>query len=326
MVTGIGGFLGRHLLRTLVQAGYSVRGIARSPVSMSADEQADVGSAEVKIATADLNSLASADSMPGDFQNTGPVDIFYHLAGRAHRPSELADEQYCREFEADNVSATIAAYHLARRWEAKRFVHLSSIKVLGDVSTVPFRPDLPYAPEDVYARTKCAAEQGLIELEREHRLPVTIIRPPLIFGAGVKGNMKSLIDLVGSGWPLPLGSAHAKRSFVGATNLCDLLVNYVPKDQAALRVLHVREREDLSVRELLIAISGGMGKSARLFPLPEKLLRTTLKLVGRTGLASRLLSPMQVDDSPTRELFDWTPPYTIGESIEEMLKCPSSRH
>ncbi len=314
-VTGASGFVGRHLVQHLVAADVAVTGFSRTAGS-SRDQQ------NIRIMAGDLGSLD-----PEDIARTcSPVDIFYHLAGRAHRPSELEDDSCAELFKNDNVRATERAYQLAQGLGARRFVYMSSIKVLGDASVSPLSPSDSLQPADSYARSKCEAEASLQHMQLKSDVAITVVRPPLIYGPNVGGNFERLLGLAHRAIPLPLSGARAPRSMINVRNLCTLLVECIPEDDAAYRVLHVRDANDVSVEQLLTSMSHIMQKRSRLFFVPEKLMRIIASWIGRSTQFARLFDPMQVDDSETRELFSWIPPQSTDAALKETVDCWISQH
>jgi nucleoside-diphosphate-sugar epimerase len=309
-VTGTSGFVGQHLTRHLIDADVQVLGFSRR-ATVSQDPQ------NIKTIIGDLGTLHPE----GIASSCNAVDIFYHLAGRAHRPDELEDDSCSELFRNDNVQATERAYQIAQGLGARRFVYISSIKVLGDVSISPLSPNDTLQPTDSYARSKCEAEELLERMQRHSTVAVTVVRPPLIYGPNVGGNFERLLGLAYSGVPLPLSSARAPRSMVSIRNLCALLVDCIPSDDAPFRVLHVRDANDVNVEQLLTNMSHIMRKNSRLFFVPERILRVLASWIRRSTQFSRLFDPMQVDDSETRKLFAWTPPQSSDAALKETVEC-----
>ena len=316
-VSGTGGFVGRHLVQYLGEEGYQVFGFSRHTPEWDSREQQHVQEIIGDLNTLDIDSISKVCDQ---------VDVFYHLAGRAHRPSELADDSCLELFRNDNVKATEKAYLLALALGARRFVYLSSIKVLGDTSAFPLSPGDTVNPGDVYARSKCEAEVMLQGLQLQHSLAVTVVRPPLIYGPHVAGNFEKLLG-VASGWfPLPLLGACAPRSMLSVYNLCDLLVRCIPEDDLGYRVLHVCDDKDVSVVQLLTAMSRILKTPVHLFYVPERYLEIIASGIGRSTQFARLFDPLQVDDSHTRELFSWSPPQSFDAALKETVDCWMSQH
>ncbi len=233
---------------------------------------------------------------------------------------EMADP--LAEYRRVNVDGTL---NLARQTAAagvKRFVFISSIKVNGEATArgKAFQADGVPAPEDAYGQSKLEAEQGLVKLAAETGIEVVIIRPPLVYGPGVKGNFASMIKLVEKGLPLPLGAINNKRSLVGIDNLVDLVIRCIDHPAAANQVFLAGDGEDLSTTELLRAVGKAMGKPARLIPVPVGLLQFGATLLGKKAMAQRLLGSLQVDISKTCELLDWQPPYTVEEGLRRCFE------
>jgi len=316
-VTGTSGFVGRHLVQYLGKAGYQVFGFSRKTPERDSQEHQPG-----QTIFGDLNSL----DIHGVSKACDQVDIFYHLAGRAHRPVELADDSSFELFTNDNVKATEKAYRLALALGARRFVFLSSIKVLGDTSASPLSPGDKVNPGDIYARSKCDAEAMLHDMQRRHKLAITVVRPPLIYGPHVGGNFEKLLRLAHGWFPLPLRGASAPRSMLSVYNLCDLLVSCVPEDDIGYRVLHVRDERDVNVEQLLTSMSHFMHKPVHLFYVPDRYLRFLARSCGRSTQFARLFEPMQVDDSQTRELFSWHPPQSFDAALKEAVDCWITQH
>jgi len=166
----------------------------------------------------------------------------------------------------------------------------------------------------------------LQDMQLRHNLACTVVRPPLIYGPHVGGNFRKLLGLAYGWFPLPLQGACAPRSMLSIHNLCDLLVRCIPEDDIGYRVLHLRDDSDVNVRQLLRSMSAIMDKPAHLYYVPERYLRFIASCVGRSTQFARLFDPMQVDDSPTRELFSWTPPQSFDAALKETVDCWITQH
>jgi UDP-glucose 4-epimerase len=223
-----------------------------------------------------------------------------------------------------NVECPVRWLRAAERVGVGRFVFLSSVKVLGDVSDRPLLPDDPYAPADAYARSKVAAERGLLDSAR-HSTAVALVRPPLVYGPGVGGNFQTLLRVAAGGLPLPLAGARAPRSLLAVQNLVDLLVHlgrsFTPVcADAADGIWHASDGEDLGVAELLTVLRQAFGVPRRLFNVPAPLLRAAAAATGRAALYSRLFEPLQVDTSATLgSLAGWTPPVSRDAALREAV-------
>lgn len=296
VVTGASGFIGSHLTKTLRQAGRPFILSARSPIPAFPDHR-----------FVPASQLAESDV---------EADCIIHLAGRAHILREASDDP-AAAFRAANTDYPLALARAFARKGTRRFIFLSSVGVLGNETAPghPFTHESPPAPHNAYALSKLEAEEGLKAIAAETGMEVVIIRPPLVYGAGAKGNFASLVGWLEKGIPLPLGAIHNRRSLVGIDNLVDLIVTTVDHPAAANRTFLVSDGEDLSTTELLRRTAAAMGRPARLLPVPAALLDGTARLLGKTTLAQRLLSSLELDISFTRQTLTWHPPMTVTEGL-----------
>jgi len=303
LVTGTAGFIGAALVERLSRAGWTVRAVGRGA-------GAQPGGIECE-------DLAAAESERLDDWLDG-VDVVFHLAGRAHRRDVRTQREHYEAYRHDNVATTAALFAAAQRNRAARFVYLSTIKVLGDVSREPFRVDDTPDPRDVYAQTKLEAERHLQYAQARGSTAVTIVRPPLVYGPGVKGNLYTLLRLVASRVPLPLGRANAPRSLLARANLLELLVCAV-SDAARFRVLHARDDADLTVAGLIVMLARALQRRPLLVSVPRPLMRVALAALRRQDVYERLFQPCQVDDSATREALGWCPVVSQSDAVAELV-------
>ena len=175
-------------------------------------------------------------------------------------------------------------------------------------------------PEHPYGISKWEAEKALYEVSARTGLEIVIIRPPLVYGAGVKGNLARLMKLMRSGMPLPFGAVHNQRSLIGLDNLLDLLICCVNHPAAAGQTLLVSDGEDVSTPDLLRYMAVALGRSLRLIPLPVPLLLLVSSAIGKRMEIERLIGSLQIDSSHTRKVLDWTPPLSVGEGIRRMVQ------
>ncbi len=245
------------------------------------------------------------------------VDAVFHLAARVHVMHDTSADPLL-DFRRVNVQGTM---HLARQAAAlgvRRLVFVSSIKVNGEQTTPtrPFRADSTPAPVDPYGISKHEAERELLRLGGETGMEVAIVRPPLVYGPGVKANFASMMRALTRGVPLPLGAMDNTRSMVALDNLVDLLMVCLDHPAAAGEIFLVSDGEDLSTTELLRRIARAMGKKAILFPVPAAWLEWGAGLLGKRALAQRLCGSLHVDIEKTRRLLNWTPPTTVDEGLK----------
>jgi nucleoside-diphosphate-sugar epimerase len=247
--------------------------------------------------------------------------VVVHTAARAHIMDDQAEEPLAA-FREVNVAGTLNLARQAAGAGIRRFVFISSIKVNGE-QTAPgscFMAEDSPAPEDPYGISKLEAEQGLQQIALETGMEVVIIRPPLVYGPGVKGNFASMIKLVEKGLPLPFGAIDNRRSLVGLDNLVDLIITCIDHPNAANQVFLVSDGEDLSTSGLLRRVAKAMGKPSRLISVPAGLLQLGATVLGKKAVGQRLLGSLQVDISATRERLDWTPPVSVDEGLRRCFE------
>jgi nucleoside-diphosphate-sugar epimerase len=302
LVTGATGFVGRHLVPMLLTAGWELRAALRSR-----DARAPGGCEPVVVG--DLARLPDAGAA------LAGVDVVVHLAGRAHVMRETAGDPES-EFRRVNAEATRHLAEQAARAGARRFVFLSTVKVNGERSFGrAFTEADAAAPEDAYGRSKWLAEQALHEVSRTGGLEVAAIRPPLVYGPGVKANFLRLLRLIDKGVPLPFGGVRNLRSLVSVWNLCDLVTCCVGHPAAAGETFLVSDQRDLSTPELIRAIADVMGRPARLLPVPEGVLRWASRLLRQGDVLDRLIGSLQVDSSKATRLLGWTPRLSVEDGL-----------
>ncbi len=244
-----------------------------------------------------------------------------HVAARVHVMVEQASDPLAA-FRLANTAATLNLARQAAVAGVRRFVFVSSIKVNGE-ETHPgksYRFNDVQAPLDPYGVSKHEAEVGLRELGAASGMDIVIIRPTLVYGPGVKANFAAMMRAIQRGLPLPLAAVtQNRRSLVSLDNLVDLLITCIDHPAAANQTFLVSDGEDLSTADLLRRLGDAMGKPARLFPVPVPLLRAGAALIGKQGVAQRLLDNLQVDISHTRETLGWTPPITVDEGLRRAV-------
>ena len=302
LLTGATGFLGKRLSAVLH---------ANPMVSLTTAVRRHVDIPAKHIAT-----VKSIDENTDWFIALTNQKIVIHTAARAHIMRDEATDPLA-EYRRVNVDGTL---NLARQGAAegvKRFIFISSIKVNGEQTPLgkPFTAKDTPSPDDAYGISKWEAEQGLKKVSAETGMEVVIIRPPLVYGPGVKGNFASMIKLVEKGLPLPLGAIHNQRSLVALDNLVDLIVTCIDHPAAANHVFLAGDGQDLSTTELLRVVAKAAGKPLRLIPIPSYLLMLAATLLGKKAEAQRLLGSLQVDISKARDLLGWEPPISVEEGI-----------
>jgi nucleoside-diphosphate-sugar epimerase len=304
IVTGANGFIGSALFQYLVMKNFDVVGTVRkNSIQNNILEIGDINSE-----TNWITALKGAD-------------IVIHTAARAHVMDDTATSPL-DAYRKVNVQGTLNLARQAIKQNVKRFIFISSIKVNGEQTLpgTPFNEQSPADPEDAYGLSKYEAELGLFELSKKVDMEVVVIRPTLVYGAGVKGNFASMIRLLERGIPLPLGGINNKRSLIGLDNLVDLISTCISHPAAGNQVFLAADGEDLSTPELLKRTAMVLQLPCRLLPIPGKVLLYGATLIGRKSLASRLLSSLQVDNTKARDVLGWVPPKNFDEGLQAYLR------
>ena len=305
LVTGAAGFIGTALCPVLAARGHQVvAGLRRAAPPGGVPSVA-------------LGDIGPATDWPAVL---GGVEIVIHLAQRAHAgpdPATLAAE-------ADAVAALGRA---AARAGARRLMLLSSVKAMGEATAPgwPFRPDDAPLPADAYGRAKLASEQAAAAVARETGLELVVIRPPLVYGPGARANFAALLRLAASGLPLPSAALDNRRSLIFRDNLVDLIALAAVHPHATGKTLLVRDGDDLSTPRLIRALAAGLGRAARLFPVPNAAFAAARRLPGVGPKLARLTLSLQVDDAATRAVLGWTPPVSAAEGLAATARAFAAR-
>ena len=315
LVTGASGFIGRALCNRLVSDGYEV---------IAAIRQAEADRPDPAVRYVQVGEVAGAtDWTPAFYPSVGcaraPVGCVIHCAGRAHVMGEGQSSRENPYFET-NVAGTEQLAKAAAAAGVGRFIFLSSIKVNGE-ETLGLKSfcegDLP-SPEDDYGRSKWEAEKRLWVLSEAFDTGVTVVRMPLVYGPGVKGNLERLLSAVSRGILLPLGRSDNRRSMIGINNLVDFLVRCVWHPSAAGKTFLVSDSEEVSTAELVRLMALGMGRRAPLLNLPLWLPKAIATFAGKKAEVNRLLGSLRVDSRFARKTLEWEPPLSLEEGIRDM--------
>ena len=304
LLTGASGFVGQALAQACLAAHASLVCPSRQPLGWQADDMQNPLVADLSGATDWASHLAS-------------VDIVMHCAARVHVMQESSNDPLSL-FRQVNVDASLNLARQAARAGVKQFIYLSSVKVNGEVTVPgqPFTADDVAHPQDPYGISKHEAELALLKLGQETGMSVTIIRPPLVYGPGVKANFLNMLRGIRRGLPLPLASIHNQRSFVYLGNLVSLIMHVRLLEQARNQVFLVSDDNDLSTPVLFQLCARALQVKARLFRFPVSLLNLAARLVGKQNVADRLCQSLQVDISKTRQLLHWAPAYTVEQGLQ----------
>jgi len=251
------------------------------------------------------------------------VEVVIHTAARVHKMNDLSENPLA-EFMETNCFGTLNLARQAADFGVKRFIFLSSIKVNGERTqrNKSFRFDDERKGEDDYAKSKAQAELGLLKIAAETQLEVVIIRPPLVYGPGVKANFAALLKLASKNLPLPLGSVENKRGFVAVDNLVSLIVTCIDHPKAANQLFLVSDDSDMSTSELFTIMVNAFGKKARLVKISPSFLKGFARLIGKKPMIDRLCDDLRLDIEHTKDSLDWTPVVSTAEGVK---LCVSKR-
>jgi len=302
LLTGASGFVGRALSKRLSADGVAIRSAVRTARGLSGD---------VALIPAVGPGTDWSDAVSG-------VRVVVHLAARVHVMRDTARDPL-REFREVNTEGTARLAEQAAEAGVRRFVYLSTIKVNGEYTEEkPFDEHGSAHPGDAYAVSKWEAEQRLQEIGSRTGLEIVIVRPPLVYGPGVKGNLLKMLRWIDGGWPLPFANVANRRSLVSLSNLGDFVVRCIDDPRAAGETFLIADGEDVTTAELVCGLAAGMRRRPRLVPVPRSLLHHALRLSGREGLWQRLYGSLQIDSSKARILLDWQPPQRVDRALEDV--------
>lgn len=303
-VTGAYGFLGSAVVSRLSTQDVQVKKIVRNGI------------------LDDLNQITIGDI--SSFKNWNKalvnVDFVVHCAARVHAVKETATDPL-KAFRAVNTEGTLSLARHAIFAGVRRFIFVSSVKVNGEATNfgVPFIESDSADPRDAYGISKCEAERGLRDLAAKSDMEVVIIRPPLVYGPGVKANFASLMRAVTRGWPLPLGALQNQRSFVALDNLVDFILTCISHPLAANQTFLVSDGHDLSTTELVRGLARAANVPERLLPVPFWALQAGARLLGKGDTLQRVCGNLQVDISKARSLLGWEPPISVEEGLRRAV-------
>lgn len=305
LLTGSSGFIGSELLKQLNYKNYFIHTISRSKKS----QQIKNGLINFEINKIDSNTNWQK---PLD-----EIDCIIHCAGLAVDTNKIDTETYKKV----NVDGTYNLAKQAVQKGVKRFIFLSSIKVNGDKTDKAsffYHSDKPN-PKDIYAISKWEAEQKLITLSEQTGIEIVIIRSPIVYGKGVKGNFFRLLGLVDKSYPLPFASINNLRSFIALENLVDLIILCIEHPKAAGEILLVSDDSDISTPDLMRKLAKNMKKSSLLFRVPLSLIKFIGKVFCKSSEVDRLLSSLRIDCSYTKLILDWKPPLDLDKGLSSTV-------
>lgn len=301
LVTGATGFVGRALCDKLTACGRKVIPAVRR----AADMPNEVVVGDIGPLTEWRVALAGCDAV-------------VHLAARVHVMNDTVQDPLAL-YRATNTDATLNLARQAAQTGVKRFVFISTIKVNGEGCDTPYRETDAPAPEDAYAISKWEAEQGLHRIAQETGLEVVILRPPLVYGPGVKANFLRLLRTVKRGWPLPFGAIRNRRSLLYLGNFVDAIRVSVEHPAAAGQTFLIDDGQPVSTPELVRAVAHTMGRPARVLAVPVGVLEFAGVLLGRRAAVARLTGSLWVNSGLIRSRLDWVPPYSMAAGLAETV-------
>ncbi|MCM2264344.1 MAG: SDR family oxidoreductase [Desulfuromonadales bacterium] len=308
LVTGATGFVGQLLCTRLLAEGWTVRG------TLLASEQPEslIDGVEPVIVEPLGTETSWSHALAG-------VDTVIHLAARVHIMDDPSANPL-QEFRLVNTEGTRRLADEAVKAGVGRLVFISSIKVNGEESEIPYTEDAPAQPVDPYGISKWEAELALRRIEAETGLQVIVVRPTLVYGPGVKGNFLNMMKAVKRGLPLPLASVCNLRSLIYVGNLVDVLAICAAHPGAVGQTYLVSDGEDVSTPGLIRRTASALAVPARLVPFPLPLMRLGGQLSGKSDLVNRLTGSLTVDSSKIRRELDWVPPFSMEQGLAVTAK------
>ncbi|MBJ6723176.1 NAD-dependent epimerase/dehydratase family protein [Geomesophilobacter sediminis] len=302
-VTGATGFVGNALLARF----------SREPVTVTAAvlEGEDASHLPEAVRRAVVPPLRPDCDYAGALAG---AEVVIHLAARVHIMRDTAADPL-EEFRKVNLHGTERLARQAAAAGVRRFVYVSTVKVLGEESPTPYRAEDPYRPLDPYGVSKAESEVALKRVAEETGLEVVILRPPLVYGPGVKANFLALMKAVQRGVPLPLASLSNRRSLVYVGNLADALAACALHPAAAGETFLVSDGEAVSTADLVRRMAAALDRRAHLLPVPEALLRQVGRLLGRSAAVDRVAGSLQIDSSKITRILGWQPPFTLQQGL-----------
>jgi nucleoside-diphosphate-sugar epimerase len=309
LITGATGFIGRALTQHLIVLGHDIACAIRRPNTLIPG-----------VRTVPVGDIGAITNWRPALQG---ISVVVHLAGLVHLPELSRHSRAGELYNAINIGGTRSLALAAAEAGVDRLIFVSSISVNGETSgRQPFREEDPPAPHGAYALSKLEAERSIIEIAETHAMTWCIVRPPLVYGQNARGNFQRLAQWIARGWPLPLGSATAKRSYIALDNLVSVLVAALDAPGAADALLLASDGEDVSTADFVRCIAKHMGTNVLLVPVPPAIVKTVAAAVGRASDAIKLFEPLQIDNSLVRDRLTWKPVVTLDEGMRRAMTVP----
>lgn len=306
LITGATGFVGKHLCDYLLSQGIRIRAIGRKREPDFLHENYEYHQ------ITDINGETNWGSL------LSGIDVVIHLAARVHQEKDKGMKALAL-YQEINVKGTEQLASAAVKADVKRFIYISSIKVNGEKTIgMPYRAENQPHPKDAYSLSKLQGEQILQEVSRRSGMEWVIIRPPLVYGPGVKGNFGRLINLARTRFPLPFASVKNHRSLVSVYNLCSFIQCTLSHPNAAGEVFLVSDNNDLSTPGLVKALRRAQQRISWLYPFPKTILKLLAFITGKSAQLDRLIDSLQVNIEKSQRLLNWSPPYSVEESMKAL--------
>lgn len=302
-ITGINGFIGSNLAEHLTKQGHVVSGCGRA--------------ASYKLNNANINYISISDLLKCNDQSLFTnIHTIIHCAALVHQMDNSASYA---DFEQANTKVTEHLVNIANKAGVTRFIFLSTIKVNGESSgaSTAFCESSQPNPQDFYAKSKYLAEQSL-QQNFSGKDGWVILRLPLVYGPGVKGNFQSLLSLASSAMPLPFAGISNQRSLLSIFNLCDFVELCLAKPEAKDQLFLLSDPKSVSTTEIMTAIKQASKIQGKLFKLPGLLWKILHKTPGLSNKVSKLVGSLEVDSSKARNLLNWHPKHTLQETLNAM--------
>lgn len=305
LVTGANGFIGGHLCAALEAAGYGVKKAVR-------DAEALLPAHNVCVIGEMSGETDWSDALRG-------VDGVVHLAARVHVLYESVTDPIS-EFRHTNIDATVQLARQAAAMGVKRFVFISTIGVHGNYSTKPLKEEDRPSPSNAYSASKQEAERLLMAVARETNLEVVIIRPPLVYGPGVKANFMRLMQAVDQRKPLPFGAVANARDFISVTNMCSLIITCLEHPAAVNQIFLAADGQAIATPDLIRKLAALLGKPTRLIPVPVWLLFLGAMLLRKERFYHSICSSLRIDSRKARNLLNWQPPQSLDDGLKQTVE------
>jgi len=305
LVTGASGFVGQLLCQDLMGLGYEVHALTRQ----------ESHSLPSGVQSIFYTNLIDLEKFRKCFKECFAV---IHLAAKVH----VKDDKNIEEYRHVNRDGTVHLANIAESEGVKRFIYLSTIKVNGDKTvSKPYDVMSRVAPVDAYAVSKWEAEQALMRLHENTDMDVTILRPVLMYGPNVKGNLNTLMRIISKRIPLPFAKTANFRSLLNVRNLNALICECLVNSKAIGQTFLVADGVDISTSTLIEKIALSFGKSSRLFYVPNLLMKFAARIIGKLDIYDRLFGSLQVNTNEMKKVLNWEPPYTIEDGMDEMTRA-----